>query len=83
MQRWEYLTINFGIHLSAILKIARWELEVDGKLLKGEEETIRYMNTLGDQGWELISSLTGADNNGNITKAVMFFKRPKLTELGA
>jgi hypothetical protein len=77
MQCWEYLTINFGIHLSAILKIARWELEVEGKLLKGETETINYMNGLGAQGWELCSSLTGNDANGNITKTILFFKRPK------
>jgi hypothetical protein len=77
VQKWEYLTLNFGIHLSAILKIARWELEVEGKLFKGEAEAIKFMNGLGEQGWELCSSLTGCDSNGNITKTVMFFKRPK------
>jgi hypothetical protein len=79
MQQWEYLTLNFGIHLNAILKIARWELEVDGKLLRGENESIRYMNELGSQGWELASMIGGTDHSGNITKSVLFFKRPKQT----
>jgi hypothetical protein len=77
MEKWEYMTVNFGINLSAILKIARWELEVDKTQIRGEDKVLAYLNQLGDEGWELVSTSSGADSHGNITKLIMFFKRPK------
>ena len=80
MQQWEYKTINFGIHLSALLKIARWELEVDGKAYKKEQDVVDYLDRLGVEGWELVTSVGGSDNAGNITKGILFFKRPKASQ---
>ncbi|MEO0108609.1 MAG: DUF4177 domain-containing protein [candidate division WOR-3 bacterium] len=76
MQKWEYKTVSFGVNLSAILKIARWELETGGKLIRGEAETVQFLNQLGAEGWELVTTNNGTDHNGNITKLIMFFKRP-------
>jgi hypothetical protein len=77
MQQWEYRMLYFGINLSAILRIARWELEHDGKLLRSEAEVTAYLNELGAEGWEIVSMVNGADHNGNITKIVAVLKRPK------
>ena len=77
MQLWEYKLLNFSINLSAILKVMRWELEVDGTLYKRENEITDYLDTLGGEGWELVSSCCGADSHGNIPKVILFFKRPR------
>ena len=76
MQKWEYMSVDFGVHMSAIIRISRWEMEVGTKLLKGEAEVMAELNRLGAEGWELVSFSTGTDHNGNITKALGFFKRP-------
>ena len=77
MQQWEYLTMSAGVHLSAILKVTRWELEVEGKVYKSEQEVIAYLNQLGSEGWELVCTNPGSDSHGNITKLIFFFKRLK------
>lgn len=77
MQQWEYKIIIPAIHLSAILRIARWELDVDGVMHGTEKAVVEYMNKLGAEGWELASSITGTDHNGNVTKTILIFKRPK------
>jgi hypothetical protein len=77
MVQWEYKIISFGINLSALLKIARWDLEIDGIRTRTEADTIAYIDQLGSEGWELISTGNGTDHAGNITKFVCFFKRQK------
>ena len=77
MEQWEYKLINFGINLSALLKIARWDLELEGVKFKTEADIVAYMNRLGDEGWELVNTNNGTDHSGNITKIICFFKRRK------
>jgi len=77
MQQWEYMMVQVGIHLSAILKVARWDLELEGTTLRSEAEVTAYFNRLGAEGWEMITLIGGSDANGNITKLVFYFKRPK------
>jgi hypothetical protein len=77
MQQWEYKLISFAINLNAHLKIARWELEADGVMLRSEAEVMKYVNQLGVAGWELVTANQGSDEHGNITKIIIFFKRPK------
>ena len=76
MQQWEYFTLSAGVHLSALLKVARWEVEVDGATYKTEQEVVNYFNRLGGEGWEMVSTSPGTDSHGNITKLIFFFKRP-------
>jgi hypothetical protein len=78
MQKWEYLFMTVGVHLSAILSLARWEMDLaPGKMAKNLTEVMAEVNRVGAEGWELVSSITGNDANGNITKTVLVFKRPK------
>ena len=66
-----------GVHLSSLLKVARWELDVDGKVLKTEADIVSHFNHLGTEGWELISTNNGSDAQGNISKIIFIFKRPR------
>lgn len=75
MVQWEYKIISFGINLSAILKIARWDLELDGVKYNTEHDVVSYLNKLGADGWELVNTNCGSDHSGNITKVICFFKR--------
>ena len=46
----------------------------------GMSEVERYLCEFGAQGWELVNVINGSDKDGIMTRAVLFFKRPKATE---
>lgn len=79
MTRWEYRFLQIDIHMSPVLKMARWGVQVPGE--KKARDTMEgveaYVNDLGREGWELVSTVNGTDDRGIITKAVLFFKRPR------
>ncbi len=78
MQQWEYKFVQIDINLSPILKLARWGVQVPGekKARDTMEGVERYATELGAQGWELAAIVSGSEQTGIITRAVMFFKRP-------
>ncbi len=78
MAKWEYKFLQIDIHMSPVLKMARWGVQVPGE--KKARDTMEgveaYVNDLGQEGWELVTAVSGSDHSGIITKAVLFFKRP-------
>ena len=65
MQKWEYRTEKMG---------------VGGWLISGILDTSAFdsmLNSLGDQGWELISAFDTNQTQGASRKAIAVFKRPK------
>lgn len=79
MTKWEYKFQQIDVNISPILKMARWGVEVPGEkkqrtTMEGVED---YINTLGTEGWELVSVVAGSEQTGIITRAVMFFRRPR------
>jgi len=78
MAKWEYKLIWIDIHMSPVLSMARWGVQVQGeKKARGTMEGVeQYATELGAQGWELVTVINGTNQDGIIGKAVMFFKRP-------
>jgi len=76
--KWEYRFLEIEIHLSPVLKMARWAVQVPGERRPRDsiEQVEAYVAELGTEGWELTSVVSGSNRDGIITKAVMFFKRP-------
>jgi hypothetical protein len=77
MTKWEYKFQQIDINISPILKMARWGVEVPGEkkqrtTMEGVED---YINTLGAEGWELVTVVAGSEQTGIITRAVLFFRR--------
>lgn len=64
-------------HLSPILHMARWVVTTPEGSLKDFENVQAYINRLGEESWELVSAINGTDHNGVITKALLFFRRPR------
>lgn len=78
MTKWEYKFVWIDIHMSPVLSMARWGVEVPGekKARQGIQGVEQYTTELGIQGWELVSVINGTNKDGIIGKAVMFLKRP-------
>ncbi len=78
MTRWEYRFQQIDINISPILKMARWGVDVPGekKPRTTMEGVVDYVNTLGAEGWELVTAVAGSEQTGIITRAVLFFRRP-------
>jgi hypothetical protein len=78
MTKWEYKFVRIDVNLSPILNLARWGVTVPGE--KKPRDTMEgvqdYICTFGAEGWELVSVISGSEQTGIITRAVMFFKRP-------
>ncbi len=79
MTQWEYKFLQIDINLSPILKLARWGVQVPGeKKARATMEGVEaYVNDLGREGWELVHAVNGSDHTGVITRAILFFKRPR------
>jgi len=77
MTKWEYKLQIIESHLSPILKLARWGTDTPEGPVKDFDKVQSYINRLGDESWELVSAVNGTDHNGVITKAILFFRRPK------
>ena len=79
MQTWEYKITWIDIHMSPVLTMARWGVAVPGEKKKrdGHASVEEYVSHLGAEGWELVSVVNGSDAAGIITRAVLFFKRPR------
>lgn len=78
MQKWEYKFVQIDVNLSPILKLARWGVQVPGEkkardTMEGVQE---YASQLGGEGWELVTSFSGSEHTGIITRAILLFKRP-------
>lgn len=82
MTKWEYKFLQIDINLSPILKMARWGVQVPGenKARDTMEGVEAYVNDLGREGWELVTAVNGSEHSGIITRAVLFFKRPRVEE---
>ena len=82
MQNWEYRLAWIDVHMSPVLQMARWGVRVPGerKQRTGMSEVERYLCEFGAQGWELVNVINGSDKDGIMTRAVLFFKRPKASE---
>ncbi|MEO0082178.1 MAG: DUF4177 domain-containing protein [candidate division WOR-3 bacterium] len=78
MKKWEYKFVWIDIHMSPVLLMARWGVQVPGesKARSSMEGVEQYVTELGAQGWELVSVINGTNQDGIITKAILFFKRP-------
>ncbi|HTW91824.1 MAG TPA: DUF4177 domain-containing protein [bacterium] len=78
MTKWEYKFVWIDINLSPILTLARWGVHVPGE--KKARDTMagveKYVTELGAEGWELVNTINGTNHEGNITRAVLFMKRP-------
>lgn len=79
MQLWEYKIVWIDIHMSPVLTMARWGVPVEGEKKKRESqaEVEKYISQLGAEGWDLVSVINGSDQAGIITRAILWFKRPK------
>lgn len=79
MQLWEYKIVWIDIHMSPVLTMARWGVSVEGEKKKRETqaEVEKHMDQLGAEGWELVSVINGSDAAGIITRAILWYKRPK------
>jgi hypothetical protein len=75
---WEYKFVWIDIHMSPVLLMARWGVQVPGekKARNTMEGVQQYVCDLGAQGWEMVSVMNGANRDGIITKGILFFKRP-------
>ena len=80
MTRWEYKFVQIDINLSPILRLARWGVTVPGekKARDTMEGVEKYISELGAEGWELVTVINGSNSDGIISKAVLFFKRPRV-----
>jgi hypothetical protein len=78
MTKWEYKFATIEMHVSPVLTMARWGIQLKGdkRVRMGEEPVEAYVNELGKEGWELACGMQGSDRDGKITKAVLVFKRP-------
>lgn len=78
MTRWEYRLADIEIHMSPVLTMARWGVQLPGDkhTRMGKEHVEKLLADLGQEGWELVSAMQGSDRDGKITKAVLVFKRP-------
>ncbi len=82
MTKWEYALFNIDIHMSPVLKMSRWGVEVPGeKKPRNTREGVEdYLCDYGAEGWELVGVSTGSNRDGIISKAVLYFKRPLTAE---
>jgi hypothetical protein len=78
MTKWEYRFVQIDINLSPILKLARWGVTVPGeKKARDTMEGVQdYITSLGADGWELVSAISGSEHTGIITRAILILKRP-------
>ena len=78
MTRWEYKFVQIDINLSPILRLARWGVQVAGEKKPREtmENVEKYMSELGGEGWEVVTGVSGSEQTGIITRAIVFLKRP-------
>ena len=78
MTQWEYKFVQIDINLSPILRLARWGVQVAGEKKPREtmENVEKYMSELGGEGWEVVTVVSGSEQTGIITRAIVFLKRP-------
>jgi hypothetical protein len=78
MTKWEYKFVMIDVNLSPILKLARWGVTVPGeKKARDTMEGVQdYITSLGAEGWELVSTMSGSEHTGIITRGILILKRP-------
>ena len=78
MTKWEYKFVMIDVNLSPILRLARWGVTVPGeKKARDTMEGVQdYITSLGAEGWELVSTISGSEHTGIITRAILLLKRP-------
>ncbi len=79
MQTWEYKILYSWAKITRKGELNldwNWEIEAQGKTLKGFTHITEYMNELGSQGWELIAAIPINWAGGETWAFQMFFKRP-------
>jgi hypothetical protein len=68
MQKWEYLVLDYGLNKARSIngiELPHWE--------RAPNSLGDYLNKLGDDGWEMTTSITGDD----YTFGRIFLKRAK------
>jgi len=79
MQKWEYFSINLSLYRDGVTIFAKTSFvaKLDGKNVSITEFD-NYMNTLGEQGWELVSVTPITEATVGITNDIRYyFKRQK------
>lgn len=86
MQKWEYfeVTLIYGLINSKAGKAAWFPRRINGKDVLHEQgwdesaktDGLRFINQLGEEGWELVSSSYPYPHDGG-RDFVLMFKRPK------
>uniref|UniRef100_A0A7V4CII0 DUF4177 domain-containing protein n=1 Tax=candidate division WOR-3 bacterium TaxID=2052148 RepID=A0A7V4CII0_UNCW3 len=77
-KKWEYKIKVLEVHSHPILALGRWQIEGDDKkIIKEFPNVEKYINQLGEEGWELVGTAPGSDSQGTITKVLLIFKREK------
>lgn len=67
MQKWEYKTLEFELDSNFWLGTSNFpQTEIESNL-----------NNLGEEGWELMNSITNSESHGKATRLLLIFKRPK------
>ena len=64
--KWEYKFLEIEIHLSPVLKMARWGVQVPGERRPrdGMSSVESYVGELGADGWELVNVASGSNRDG-------------------
>jgi hypothetical protein len=66
--KWEYRTVSFGA------SSGYWPFAAGGDVSENEIESA--LNHLGEEGWELVSTLDTSDVRGQTRMVVCILKRP-------
>ncbi len=77
-KKFEYKIQILEVHLNPILTLARWKIiDDEGNTYKEFKDIMDVLNRLGEDGWEMVNCVSGSDQQGTITKVLLFFKREK------
>lgn len=75
MQKWEYFFAT--AYLQGVAS-KRWEMSpTPNKKLNSWDEIVTFINELGEEGWELVSTTSIVYPENNQVKYNFSFKRPK------
>ncbi len=85
-QQWEYVQLVYWFDTQRIsiyaatatlMDVAEVIAESDANLLTGDNGLMEYMNVLGDNGWELLSTSEHYSERTSPDGLSLFFKHPK------
>ncbi len=78
MSNWEFLWVIFQRQHKWGPSVGDWYIELsDKKKIIGSENITTYLNELGSQGWEQVSSVGMPNSTDGNDSMHLFFKRQK------